>query len=178
MNEEQNDHYLDAFNIPVKDDDPRYFYDKLLKECPEHEHLLDGEAVVDFLVVRDPVIKQEMEVLGSVHLPTVQGRLKGVFNWMLVNKLGRIPDFLVLLDKDYWMSVETLDREILIHHEMCHMIHKKNNEGELRFDMFGNPVWGLRGHSVEEFNETVSRYGAYSQEIREFIAAATNGSKS
>jgi len=164
---------LDMYSVPGDEDvNPRAYYDQLLADCPEHSDLADGEAVVDFLFVRDPVVMQGREVLGAVHLPAVQGKLKKVFLWMIISLFGRLPDFLVTIDKQYWDSGSEIDQEILIYHEMCHMIHQVNNEGELRFDLYGNPIWGLRGHDVEEFTQTVQRYGAYSNEIREFINAA------
>jgi len=130
--------------------------------------------------VREPVIKQGRQVLGAVHMPTVQGQLKGVFAWMLLNTFGRLPDFLVLLDKDFWCGEgdrpeDDRVREILMYHEMCHMVHKVDLDGEPRFSESGKPVFGLQAHDVEEFANTVKRYGAYSAEIEEFIEAAKAG---
>jgi len=175
---EDDDLMLGMFSIPDESSvNPRKYYDKLLASCQEHAHLADGEAVVDFLFVRDTIEMKGREILGSVHLPSVQGQLKNVFIWMIVNTFGRLPHFLVTLDKSYWNSCDERHQEILIYHEMCHMIHKENKDGELRFDMYGDPVWGIRGHDVEEFIQTVARYGAYSDDIREFINAAQKSGK-
>lgn len=154
--------------------DVRAIYDRLV-QLPEFEHLRDGEAVVDFLLRDGEEIKQGRLVLGAVHLPGVQGQLKPVFDWMLRNLLGRSPDFLVILDRDYWLGADERSREILMYHEMCHMIQKVDADGEPRFDDEGRPVFGLIGHDVEDFIAVVRRYGAYSDEIRQFIAAATEG---
>ncbi len=166
---------LSAYVVPDNDElHPQHYYDKLVK-LDDHMHLYEGEAEVDFLLVAEEIVFGSKQVLGMVHMPTVQGKLKGVFTWMLLNTFGRIPDFLVLLDKDYWRGEGDLAREILMFHEMCHMVHKEDRDGEPRYDESGRPVFGLVGHDVEEFSKTVARYGAYSPEIREFIAAAESG---
>ena len=154
---------------------PRWFYDKLLK-YEEFIHLRDGDARVEFLLVGDEIIRSGRQVLGEVHIPTVQGKLRGVFEWMLEQQFDSVPDFLVMLDQSYWDESGRNDREILIFHEMCHMIHKTDADGELRYDEDGNPVWGIVGHDVEEFVATVARYGAYSDELRRFLEAA-NGAR-
>lgn len=175
MTNDNDDYILSAYVVPEDNKiHPVCYYDKLVK-LSEHVHLLEGEAVVDFLLVSEPVIQQGRQVLGAVHMPMVQGKLRGVFEWMLLEKLGRLPDFLMLLDKDYWREGGSIDREILMYHEMCHCCHKEDKYGEPRFDESGRPVFGLIGHDVEEFSKTVERYGSYSPEIRDFIAAASRG---
>jgi hypothetical protein len=159
---------------PDGDIHPRVYFERLVG-LPEHVHLKDGNAAVDFLLATDPVIKAGRQVLGMAHLPKVQGHLKGVFTWMLQRTFGRLPDFLITLDREYWEEGDDLDREILMYHEMCHCIHAVDREGELRYDEDGNPVWALRAHDVEEFEATVRRYGPYSPEIRRFIEAAQEG---
>ncbi|HET7674631.1 MAG TPA: putative metallopeptidase [Gammaproteobacteria bacterium] len=146
-------------------------YDRLVK-LPEFGHLLEGEAVVDFLLSAAPVVQAKKQVLGACHLPMVQGKLRGVFLWMLERTLDRMPDFLVTLDMEFWAEVDDRQREILVYHEMKHMIHDTDRDGELRFDEDGNPIWALIGHDIEEFTDTVARYGAYSEELQVFLSAA------
>jgi len=176
MTNSDDDLMLSAYVIPNDEFHPQRYFKKLI-ELQEHRHLLDGEVVVDFLLVREPVIKQGRQVLGAVHMPSVQGQLKGVFTWMFLNTFGRLADFLVLLDKDFWMGECDRTREILMYHEMCHMVHKVDGDGEPRFNESGKPVFGLQAHDVEEFANTVKRYGAYSAEIEEFITAAQVGGR-
>ncbi|HET8550927.1 MAG TPA: putative metallopeptidase [Gammaproteobacteria bacterium] len=160
------------FIIPAKDGDlsPYVIYDRLV-QLPEFAHLAEGEAVVDFLIAAAPVMQAKKQVLGACHLPVVQGKLRGVFVWMLERTLERMPDFLVTLDMEFWTECSDRQREILVYHEMKHMIHDMDREGELRFDEEGRPVWALIGHDIEEFTDTVSRYGAYSDELQAFVAA-------
>jgi len=174
MTNSDDDLMLSAYVMPEEQTHPQGYFKRLV-ELDEHRHLLDGEAEVDFLLVREPMIKQGRQVLGAVHMPSVQGQLKGVFVWMLLNVFGRLPDYLVILDKDFWNGESDRSREILMYHEMCHMVHKVDADGEPRFNEAGHPVFGLQAHDVEEFVSTVKRYGAYNTEIEDFIAAAQAG---
>lgn len=162
------------FRIPEAegDDSPVAISKHLLQECPEFQHLVEGEAEIAFLLAAGEVIKNGKQVLGMAHMPTVQGQLKGVFSWMLVRVMGFDPDFLITLDLEFWESASERDREILVYHELCHCVQKVDREGEPRWSEDGLPVWGIVDHDVNEFVATVRRYGAYSEEIREFIAAA------
>ena len=148
---------------------------EMVSSYPEFQHLKDGEARIEFLFALDPVVRNGRQVLGEVHLPTVQGRLKGVFDWLLGKLLDGTPDFLILLDFAYWDESDARMREILVFHELCHCIQKSDKDGDPRFDEDGRPVWGLIAHTVEEFSSTVRRYGSYSEEIKEFISAAGIG---
>jgi hypothetical protein len=171
MADEQGGEYL----VPgAEDGGPRWHYERLLP-LPEFAHLVDGGARIEFLLRGREQITGGRRVLGSVHLPSVQGQLKGVFTWMLEQMFGMLPDFLVVLENDYWQAATPRQREILIYHELCHAEHKLDRDGEPRFDVEERPVWGLVGHNVEEFNAVVQRYGAHSADIEAFLAAAALG---
>jgi len=163
---------VELFSVPGGDDlHPRYYWDRCLK-YPEHMHLADGEPDVAFLMRNFDKVEAGRQVLGSVHLPGVQGKLKDVFEWMLASLLGGVPDFLVILDAGYWESVDDRRREILMFHEMAHCVQAEDQFGTPKFTREGIPVWKLRGHSVEEFTEVVRRYGAWNDELVEFLEAA------
>lgn len=149
---------------------------RLIEDCAEFQHLKDGGACIRFLMDTEETVKHGRRIIGSANMPTVQGSLKGVFDWLLHEFFqDEYVDFVILLDLDYWEGADVRQREILVFHELCHCIHKEDRDGDPRYDDNGRPVWGLLGHDVEEFTSVVARYGAYSDEIRIFIAAAQNG---
>ncbi len=111
-------------------------------------------------------------VIGAVHLPTVQGRLKSLFEMMLAEYLGEMPHFLMVIDLPWWREASTTHREALVWHELCHIRQEIDKFGELKFDREGNPSYGLREHDIAAFNSEVSRYGAWSPDLAEFLAAA------
>jgi len=154
--------------------DPLVHYAKVVA-MPEHKHLAEGRPRVAFLLREDPKICQCKVELGSVHMPKVQGSLKDVFTWSLQRLLGYMPDYLMILDRDYWMASSPALREILIFHEACHMVQKTNKDGDPSYNDDGLPVWGLLGHDLEEFDAVVRRYGAYRSDVASFLAAAQEG---
>lgn len=173
MNDEE---FFAPYEIPHPDSDPAKIAAVLL-ELPEFEHLRDGEARIRFLMRVMPKIKAGREILGTCYLPTVQGELKDMFDWLLHDLLGETPDFLIVIDAGYWEQASALEREILVFHEMLHCGQKQDQYGCPKFTLEGDPCWMIRGHDVEEFIEVVSRYGAHNDEIRRFIEAAGDGKR-
>ncbi|PJA24982.1 MAG: hypothetical protein COX57_05840 [Alphaproteobacteria bacterium CG_4_10_14_0_2_um_filter_63_37] len=168
------------YSIPDPSLDPKndpYPYFERVLALPEHAKRLDlPPPFVVFLFDHRAEIRQGIATLATVHLPTVQGKLKGVFAWALANIYGRVPDYLVTIDHYWWSAASDRQREILIFHETCHMAQAINSDGEERFTEEGDPVWAIQPHSIEEFSEVASRYGAHSDDLAGFIQAAlSNG---
>jgi hypothetical protein len=163
------------FEMPADDDAHPIRYWTRCLEFPEHVHLKEGEPSVGFLLRTFPKVEGGRTVLGSIHLPSVTGKLKEAFLWMVGNTFGYMPDFLVILDEAYWRAGDDRLREILMFHEMSHAVHKQDQYGAPRFDQEGRPVWGLVGHDVEEFTSVAARYGAWNPELERFVAAASAG---
>jgi len=155
---------------------PQGYVKRLFGLCKdEFQHLIEGEAEIRFLLATEPVTQHGRRILGAVHLPQVQGRLRGVFTWLLGRHFGVLPDFLVILDEAYWLIAEDRAREALIYHELSHMGHAKDKDGDPRYDDDGRPVWCLVGHDVEEFHSVARRYGAHSMELKVLQAALEAG---
>ena len=161
--------------------DPREVYGRLLK-LPEFAHLTEAEARVEWLFRTHEEVRGGRRVLGTVYRPDVQGRLREVFQWLLDDKFGGVGDeergidFLIVLDAEFWLDAGEREREILVYHELCHIQPAFDRFGAQRFDKAtGLPILTLVGHDVEEFSAVVRKYGAYSGELRDFIAAAAAG---
>lgn len=161
------------YSLPTADNHPATIAERVMR-MPEHQHLVDNEIDVDWLMRNFEKVKGGRIVLGSVHEPTCNGELAPMFEWMVERLFGRLPRFLVILDAEYWAAATDLQREILIFHELCHIQQKLDKFGAPRFDKDGLPVYGLKSHDVEEFSATVYRYGAYSEEIKTFVDACNN----
>ena len=159
-----------AYTIPSDLHDPDVIAQQLLT-LPEFDDLLRGEVKIDWLLKRDMKTKGGRHILGTVYLPKVQGDLNPCFVWMLARLFNREPDYLIVLDQAYWYNANDLGREILVYHELKHCIHKRNKLDEPMYTEEGRPVWGLRGHDVEEFTAVVRRYGAWNSDIKSFCAA-------
>ncbi len=138
----------------------------------EHKHLAENDVKIDYLMACEGVFKGGKTVIGAVHLPTVQGRLKSLFEMMLAEYLGEMPHFLMVIDLPWWREATATHREALVWHELCHIRQEVDKFGELKFDRDGNPSYGLREHDIAAFNSEVARYGAWSPDLAEFLAAA------
>jgi len=141
-----------------------------LRDLPEHSHLHD--ARVEFFMMVGTQRRGRVEI-GTAHIPQVQGKLAGLFHWLLENHFQHIPDFLITLDIDFWEEATDIQREALMYHEMSHCVQALDTDGELRFDReTGDPVWEIAPHDIEEFNAVVERYGAWKSDIQGFLDAA------
>lgn len=159
------------FIVPEGADHPAIIAERVL-DLPEHSHLREGEAEIEWLFRTYPKVSAGRQVLGTCYLPAVQGQLKEFFLWMLERQFGRIPHFLIVIDKAYWDEASPRAREILVYHELCHAVQAVDKFDAPRFDKDGRPVWALRGHDVEEFTSVVQRYGAWNADIQHFVTAA------
>ena len=161
-----------AFIVPEGPDHPAVIAENLMA-LPEHSHLKD--ASVEWLFRTEPQIKQGRQILGMCYMPTVTGGLRDFFVWMVERMFGHFPDFLIVLDYEYWQASSPLLREILVYHEMCHAVQARDKYDAPKFDKDGLPVWALKGHDVEEFSSVVRKYGPWNDGIKEFLDAAREG---
>lgn len=161
---------LAEYEVPADTENgPSAICSRLVATCSEFAHLLAGEPRILILFRTIPKVKGGREVLGECCMPTVQGSLRSMFEWLMVERFGFYPDFLIILDKAFWEAADDLTKEILCFHELMHADQAVDQYGAPRFNKeTGLPCWKIRGHSVEEFFETVRRYGAYSLDLEEF----------
>lgn len=168
-----DDDLLEAFSVPAEDAaHPAVIAERLMNHA-EHKHLRENDIRIAYLFRHESKLKGGKCVLGSVHEPACQGEMRSLFEWMLTRLLGSMPGYLMILDRGFWDTVTAQTREALIFHELCHIKQKLDEYGEPRFNrMTGEPIYGLVTHDLEEFNAVVAKYGAWSPDIADFLAAA------
>ena len=167
------DELLDAFSLPAEGPThPAVIAERLMND-PEHAHLREHDIQFAYLFRNAPKAKGGKVVLGSVHEPTCQGDMRDVFEWMLGRLFGSLPDYVMILDRGFWEGVTPQTREALLYHELCHVKQALDEYGSPRFNrQTGEPIYRLVAHDLEEFNAVVAKYGAWSPDIADFIAAA------
>lgn len=169
----------DAFFLPDEGDaDPRPIIRRLVLEqqIEAFRHLRMGDAVILVVMRRERKRQGGKVVLGEMALPRFQGPLAGFGMWLLAKSGGgALPDFIMILDAEFWASATTKQREALAFHELMHADHAQDRYGEPRFTDTGLPIWAIRDHDIAEFNEVVARYGAYLPDVREFAGALRDG---
>jgi hypothetical protein len=102
----------------------------------------------------------------------VQGEFKDLFCQLLAHWFGRMPQFLIILDQEFWLEADDMTRRALLEHEMCHVRQSLDKNGDPAFDQDGNPKWGIVAHDLEEFNYIVRKYGSWKGDIAAFLEAA------
>lgn len=160
------------FTLPSEGpDDPRAVMARLIDTCPEFETLRIAEADIAIYMRLEAKSRGGKAILGTLALPGWQGALGPLAAWLLAEHHGKMPDFLMILDAEWWERASARDREALVFHELMHADQARDKEGELRFTSEGLPVWAIREHDVTAFHAEVRRYGPWHDDLREMQAA-------
>jgi hypothetical protein len=167
----------DLFAVPDPGEhQPREIADRAVASMEEFGHLRLGQPAIMVLFRCAPKVTAGRRVLGETCLPRFMGALSAVGTWLLAKACdGAVPDFLILLDAEWWGCAGPQERAALIHHELKHCGHARDRDGEPRFDDDGNAIWAIEAHDIAEFGNTVRRYGAWSPDIAPFAAALKDG---
>ena len=140
----------------------------------EHAHL--GKAHLGWLWTNVPYVKQMRVVAGQAEKPMFKGGAwqKHRQEMQFEEWFGGIPDFVITLDARYANEASDRDFCALLEHELYHCAQRRNKDGAPKFhEDTDRPVYGMRGHDVEEFVGVVRRYGM-SQSVRDLVEAATD----
>lgn len=189
-----------GFTIPIPpgeffDDDP-FNLDKIFIPAPEintfvadailaeasplynEEHIHLTTARIGFLWTAVPNKRNMRRVVGEAEILNFKGGAwqKARQEKQIVDWFGGVPDFVVTLDAGY-VAGECGDVEFLalLEHELYHCGQAVDEFGFPKFRQSdGRPIFGIRGHDVEEFTGIIRRYGvgAASQNVRDMITAA------
>ncbi len=136
---------------------------------PDHSHLSD--AYIGCLWAWQEMEKSDRRIVGTAQLgePTGTVWAVGQRRQQLAEWFGRVPDFLITIDAEYFTDCTEGEACALLEHELYHCAQAADKEGEPRFNHDGDPVWKIRGHDVEEFVGVIERYGAeatYTEAVR------------
>lgn len=144
---------------------------------PDHEHL--QFARIGFLWTNAANTRQMKDVVGQAELAKPP---QSLITWQKVRWFQQvrewfrgIPDFIITLYAPYATQVNDATFCALIEHELYHCAQAKDVWGFPKFHReTGLPIFGIRGHDVEEFVGVVSRYGvnAGAGESKAFVEAA------
>lgn len=157
-----------AFDVFVNDASPLH--------NPDHAHLV--MANVAFLWTNEESERQMNRVVGRAELTKpnpmldawAKSRHRAQFRGWFPAEDGepwRMPDFLITLYAPFAAQADDATFCAVVEHELYHCALK-------RITSQGVPVWGIRGHDVEEFVGVTARYGpgASAGKTLEFVRAA------
>lgn len=126
----------------------------------EHEHLFHAE--IGFLWTNVSNYRSGNMVAAQCEIFRVQGGkwTKARAEMQMRQWFGGIPNFIITINAFYAATATSASFCALIDHELYHAAQLVYPDGELAYDIDGNPKWMLRGHDVEEFVGVVERWGA------------------
>lgn len=126
---------------------------------PDHEHLADAQ--IGFLWTTVGLTRHMHAIAGQAETPRAQGNkwVRGRAIQQLEEWFGEEPDFLITLDANYARQCDDATFCALVEHELYHCGQERDVFGGPKFTQDGMPVFGIRGHDVEEFVGIVRRYG-------------------
>lgn len=157
---------------PDGEHDPPAIIAELIATCPEFELLRTAQPKIAVFMRLDAKMRGGKRMLGMLALAHWQGSLGPLALWLLAQHHGEYPDFIMVLDAEFWERASPMQRRALIHHELKHAAQAQDKDGEPRFTADGLPAWMIAEHDLSEFNDTVRRYGPWLDDIRDFLAAA------
>ncbi len=144
---------------------------------PDHEHL--RLASIGWLWTNWPNSKGMLPVVGQAEFgrpPTTLANrwAKARWEFQVRQWFGKTPDFIITLFAPYAADAEDVSFCALTEHELFHCAQVHDEFDCPKFRKNGMPVFGIRGHDVEEFVGIVRRYGADAGagRTKEFVAAA------
>lgn len=141
----------------------------------DHQHLRD--ATLGFAWAAEENTRQGQRILGTSELmpPMAMGKwpraraIAQMQDWF-----GHLPDFLVTIDIVAG-SFDDASFCALIEHELYHCAQQVDAFGFPKFHReTGDPIWGIRGHDVEEFVGVVARYGTEATGTSELVKAGSS----
>ena len=131
----------------------------------DHQALSEFEPRVAFLWTTEHMADKGRRVLGTAQLaePTGKAWPAAQRRAQLLDWFGEVPTFLVVLDALHASHALATGRPenflAVVDHELYHCGQELDTYGAPRFTRDGEPRWGIRGHTVEEFPGVVRRYG-------------------
>lgn len=167
------------FRTPPADPelDPAAIAARFVETEEAFAHLKDNEAQIVFLMRCVPRIKQGKRWLGEMIAPRTTGpTLQVIAVWALARLCDGLPDYVMVLDEEFWTRATPHQRAALVWHELEHACLATDKHGETRFDpISGRPIFDIREHDITEFNSVVERFGAWLPDVQEFADALRRG---
>lgn len=142
---------------------------------PDHAHLT--QARIGILWSGVGLKKQGRVVAGQMVVPKAQGDrwAKARHGWLMGHWFGVVPDFLMTLSAAHCAQADDASFCSLVEHEYYHADQAKDEFGSPKFTDEGEPMLVLVGHTAEEHQGVVQRYGvgAAAGGVAELVAAAS-----
>lgn len=140
------------------------------------EHAILEQATFGYLWAAPEAQDRNRSIIGTAQLVRPpQKKWSTLRSWHQVFAWFGPIDYLITLSAPYCIDSTASDAEVLalIDHELCHCCQAEKDGVPLFNRETGVPIWGMRGHDVEQFVGVVDRWGAGPSGVVELVEAAT-----
>ena len=141
---------------------------------PDHAHL--EYATLGVLWTNVANARNGRAIVGQCEMGMPRGTMgrwsRARAERQILDWFGSVPDFILTFDASYAMQAKDPEFCALIEHELYHAGQDRDPFGAPKFTQDGRPVFGIRGHDIEEFIGVVARYGANASGVQEMVKAA------
>lgn len=86
-------------------------------------------------------------------------------------------DFIVLLNKEAWPTLNPKQKRAVIDHELCHAQIVIDSDGQPKKNDRDRLVCRIKGHDTEEFRAVVERHGLWTADLEKLAQAGINDQK-
>jgi len=126
---------------------------KLYEKSEEVEEI--GKDIINTLPIDENIKRTKIAYL---FLLREKSRFKGQIQrpggaWQFLSDY----DFVMLIHKPTWDTLNENQRKALVYHELLHITHTESKDGKI--------TWKLRRHDIEEFLDVVKEFGNWSEEL-------------
>ncbi|MBU0513777.1 MAG: hypothetical protein KJ621_03290 [Proteobacteria bacterium] len=168
---EQNGILLEGTGI-VDAPEAKAIGEGLIKEFPKDLGLLDGVPIAYFQYA-DALKLRGADAAAIAWIPQIQGEgwKRAIFDEALARLTGLTPSLVVIVQMQEWTVREHEQRRRLIFHELLHFRQAEGPNGEPKFTKFGEIVWKVVPHDVEQFNRVVEIFGPDEADMTHLSAA-------
>jgi hypothetical protein len=121
-----------------------------------HSHLDECKVRIDYVFISKTPSSGGKDVWGTCRkITNLNAHLAG----------EEEPFFVITISEPVWSVLPDQERRILVDHELCHAWAEFDDDED-------NPdavKLSIREHDMEEFSAIVRRYGAWRDEIKDFV---------
>jgi len=134
----------------------------LIRSLDEFAHL--GEARIACMFSERAVMLRGSPCNAFIGTPSVQGPFSPWFEWAIAQFCvslfdGEPADFVMMIDRAIFESLDEERRERLMYHELCHVVPREDEFGIAKLGDDGRLLLRLVPHDYEFFDAEVRRYG-------------------
>lgn len=160
---------------------PQALVARLIAEFEEFSHLAEAAPLIAVLFSERTLMVHGGRAAAFIGAPRWQGPMSNVLAFLVAQLCrpvleGNDPDYLIVVDRPLWDSLDAERQERLMFHELQHLVAQEDEFGVTRRSKeTGKPLLKLRPHDFEIFSAEIVRYGVETCDVVPLAQAIVEG---